>query len=64
MSTYHEEQKAKDTIRLRALLEELPYFLGEFFRGIANTTSVKTRINYANDLKIFFTYITKQHKKL
>ena len=31
MSTYHEEQKAKDTIRLRALLEELPYFLGEFF---------------------------------
>ncbi len=62
MSTYHEEQKAKDTIRLRALLEELPYFLGEFFRGISNTTSIKTRINYANDLKIFFTYLCEHHK--
>ena len=64
MSTYHEQQKISNTIRLRAILEESPYFLGEFFRNIANTTSIKTRVVYAYDLKIFFTYITQHHKKL
>lgn len=31
MSTYQEEEQIKYTIRLRAILEELPDFLGEFF---------------------------------
>ncbi len=63
MTSYHEEEKQKDTIHLRALLEELPPFLHEFFRGIAQTTSVKTRIGYAYDLKIFFNYIAAHHKQ-
>lgn len=64
MSDYHKEQIAEYTIRLRALLEELPYFLGDFFRGISNTTAIKTRVAYAYDLKLFFTYIVKYHSKL
>ena len=55
MGTYHEQEKRNYTIRLRAILEECPYFLGEFFRAMSNTASIKTRVVYAYDLKIFFT---------
>ena len=64
MSTYQEEEKIKYTLRLRALLEELPDFLGEFFRGISNKTAIKTRVSYAYDLKLFFQYLSEHHKKL
>lgn len=64
MSSYHEQQKIKLTIQLRTLLEQSPRFLGEFFRGITNKTGIKTRIAYAYDLKIFFTYITQYHTTL
>lgn len=61
MSQYHEEEKQQYTLRLRALLEELPPFLGEFFRGIAQITGAKTRVAYAYDLKLFFTYLVANH---
>jgi len=64
VGTYHEQEKRNYTIRLRAILEECPYFLGEFFRAMSNTASIKTRVVYAYDLKIFFTYISQHHKKL
>lgn len=47
----------KHIIRLRAILDELPRFLHAFFRGIAENTSVRTRIAYAYDLKLFFNFI-------
>ncbi len=55
--TYHDEEKIKDTAHLKGLLEQLPPFLFVYFRGIAQTTSVKTRIGYAYDLKIFFNFL-------
>ena len=54
MSTYHEELKNKETLRLREIQKELPAFTQSFFRGIAQTTSTKTRLAYAYDLRIFF----------
>ncbi len=62
--SYHEEEIQKNTIHLRALLEELPYFMEEFFRSIAQTTSVKTRIGYAYDLKLFFGFMLEKNKSL
>lgn len=56
-TTYHEEEKIKDTAHLKGLLEQIPSFLFVYFRGIAQTTSVKTRIGYAYDLKIFFNFL-------
>ena len=47
MSTYHEELKNKETQRLREIQKELPAFTQSFFRGIAQTTSTKTRLAYA-----------------
>ncbi|WP_058485481.1 tyrosine-type recombinase/integrase [Defluviitalea phaphyphila] len=61
---YHEQEKQKNSIRLRSLLSYLPPFAFEFFRGIEPTTSPKTRIGYAYDLRIFFEYILKVHPSL
>ena len=57
MADYFEEQKQKYTLQLREIIKSLPPFSDEFFRGIALTTSVKTRLGYAYDLRIFFNYI-------
>lgn len=57
MATYQEELKQMHTMKLRELLTGLPPFCFEFFRGIEQTTSIKTRIAYAYDLKIFFEYL-------
>lgn len=62
--SYHEEEKQKDTIHLRLLVNELPIFINEFFRGIGQTTSAKSRLGYAYDLKIFFNYIIENHATL
>ena len=57
MADYFEEQKQKYTLQLREIIKSLPPFSDEFFRGIALTTSVKTRLGFAYELRIFFNYI-------
>ena len=47
--------------RLRRLCRELPAFCKEFFRGIEPTTSSRTRIAYAYDLKIFFHFLQEEY---
>lgn len=64
MSVYHEELKIKETELLREVQADLPPFLREFFRGIAQTTSTKTRLAYAYDLRVFFRYLYEEHDKL
>ena len=50
---YTDEEKAKNTIHLKGLLEQLPPFCYTYFRGISQTTSVKTRMGYAyGDLSV------------
>ena len=49
---------------LNEKLNKLPDFCSLFFIGIENQTTPLTRLNYANDLLIFFNYIVlyeKQH---
>lgn len=64
MSVYHEELKIKETQLLREVQQDLPPFLQEFFRGISQTTSTKTRLAYAYDLRVFFRYLYEEHDKL
>ena len=59
--TYQEELKQGQTLKLRHLISILPKFCKEFFIGIEPTTSIMTRIVYAYDLNIFFTYLYKNH---
>ena len=54
--TYYNEQKIKLTQRLREILLEFPDFALDFFTGIEGRTSALTRLNYAYDLRTFFTW--------
>lgn len=54
---YHDQLNIDNAVKLRNLLEELPKFCKDFFRGIEPTTSSRTRIAYAYDLKVFFEFI-------
>lgn len=59
--TYHEKINIKNTARLRSVLSELPPFTKDYFRAIEPTTSSKTRISYAYDLRIFFNYLIENN---
>ena len=59
--TYHEQKDIENVKRLRALVKELPSFCSDFFRGIETTTSTKTRIAYAYDLRIFFEFLRQEN---
>ena len=59
--SYADEEKIKNTAHLKGLLEQLPSFCYTYFRGIAQTTSIKTRMGYASDLKIFFGFLCECH---
>lgn len=58
---YHEEQNKLNTVKMRNVLEELPSFCKQFFRGIENNTSSRTRLAYAYDLRVFFEYMHKNN---
>lgn len=62
-SNYHENQNIHNTLKLRKLLEDLPVFSNEYFRGIEHRTSPKTRIAYAYDLKVFFGFLFDEIKE-
>ncbi len=54
---YHDEQNKKNVLKMRELLKELPGFCKSFFRGIEETTSSRTRLAYAYDLRVFFEFL-------
>ena len=54
---YSNERTRVYTLKLRALLEDLPPICAEFFRGIEPSTSVLTRYGYALDLRLFFKFL-------
>ncbi len=51
-------------MKLRSLLENLPRFCRDFFRGIEPTTSSRTRIAYAYDLGVFFDFLAASNPSL
>ena len=59
-NSYHAEQHKDYTLKIRALLAELPVLCGSFFRAIDSQTSVLTRYAYAIDLRGFFQFAVEQ----
>lgn len=55
--SYHEQVNIDNAIKMREILNEIPHFCRDFFRGIETTTSSRTRLAYAYDLRIFFEYM-------
>ena len=58
---YHEQKDRENIRKLRSMIQELPPFCPEFFRGIEPQTSSRTRIAYAYDMKIFFDFLRKEN---
>ena len=54
--SYYNEQMVKNTNKLRNVLKDFPDFALDFFTGIEGRTSSLTRLNYAYDLRTFFTW--------
>ena len=59
--TYHELMYIDNTLRLRDVLNTMPNFVKDYFRAIEPTTSVKTRISYAYDIRIFFKFLLENN---
>lgn len=58
---YYEQKDRENTIHLRELLDTLPLFCRDFFRGIEPQTSSRTRLAYAYDLNVFFDFLRKEN---
>ncbi len=56
-NNYHTEMNIKNTMKLRELLSTLPPFCKQFFRGIEDITSSRTKIAYAYDIRVFFEFM-------
>lgn len=61
---YHEQIIIDNTMKLRNLMDKLPGFCRTFFRGIEPTTSSRTRIAYAYDLRLFFEFLVNTNSAL
>lgn len=58
---YHEQTKIDYTLRLRELLKTLPPFARDFFRAMEATASIRTRVNYAYDIRVFYRYLMENN---
>lgn len=59
--TYHEQIRIDNTLRLREILKSMPPFAKDYFRAIEPTTSTRTRISYAYDIRIFFQFLLDEN---
>lgn len=60
-TTYHDQTDLQNTLKLREVLQTLPVFARDYFRAIDSTTTTKTRISYAYDIRIFFQFLIQNN---
>lgn len=56
-NSYYIKKNREHLQKLNEILDELPSFCGIYFVGMSTTTTPLTRLNYARDLKLFFSYL-------
>ncbi len=61
---YYTEQDKLNILKMREVLNGLPRFCKQYFRGIEPTTSTRTRLGYAYDLRVFFEYLHNENPVL
>ena len=59
--SYHEQTVIDYTLRLREILKTLPPFAKDFFRAIEPNSSIRTRMNYAYDIRVFFHFLMENN---
>ncbi len=60
-TTYREHTDTENILKLRQVLSTLPAFCKDYFRAIDSTTTTKTRISYAYDIRIFFQFLLDEN---
>ena len=60
-TTYKQQTDINNTLKLREILRTLPSFAKNYFRAIDSTTTTKTRISYAYDIRIFFQFLASEN---
>ena len=60
-TTYKQQTDIDNTLKLREVLKTLPMFAKNYFRAIDATTTTKTRISYAYDLRVFFQFLSSEN---
>ena len=56
-TSYSKQVDENNILLLREILSELPQYVTIAFRGIELTTSTRTRLGYARDIKIFYEFL-------
>jgi site-specific recombinase XerD len=57
-NNYKRQNDMQNIAKLRVLLKnDFPAFASDYFRGIENTTTTRTRLAYAYDIRLFFRYL-------
>lgn len=59
--TYRSQTDTANIIKLREVLRTLPSFVKDYFRAIEPTTTTKTRISYAYDIRVFFQFLIQEN---
>lgn len=59
--SYQEQQDKQNHKKLNQLIAELPVFCRQFFRGIEPRTQSRTRLAYAYDLQVFFSFLLNEN---
>ena len=59
--SYQDQVNRENVQKLREVLKTLPPFAKDYFRAIEPTTSTRTRISYAYDIRIFFQFILAEN---
>lgn len=62
--SYHQQKNIEYTKKLREFLAELPTYVTNYFRGIEQRTQARSRLAYANDIRVFFEWLKKSNPML
>lgn len=57
---YKDDIDQKNISDLKEILRSMPTFILEFFRGLGDSKSPSTKLNYAYDLRVFFDYLLSE----
>ena len=60
-NNYHDEIAKQNVLKMREVVKTLPAFCREYFIGIQESTSARTRLAYAYDLRVFFEYLHQEN---
>ncbi len=58
--SYFEAREISCIEKIEDIIQEMPYYVRDFFIGIETHTSPLTRLNYAYDLRVFFDFLVKK----